>query len=89
MNRFMQIVALIALAAPASAIEVTTTPGQLSSQIEDTSVTTLTITGEMDARDFHYISSELTQLTSLDLSGVTIASYSDVNHPLSPTVTPV
>ncbi|MBO5541563.1 MAG: leucine-rich repeat protein [Muribaculaceae bacterium] len=86
MNRFMQIVALIALAAPASAIEVTTTPGQLSSQIEDTSVTTLTITGEMDARDFHYISSELTQLTSLDLSGVTIASYSDVNHPLSPTV---
>ena len=86
MQRFMQIVALIALAASASAIEVTTTPGQLASQIDDTSVTQLTVTGEMDARDFLYIANELTQLTSLDLSGVTIVAYSDARNPLTASV---
>lgn len=82
MHKLMQIVALIALAVPAGAIEVTTTPGQLSSLIEDTGVTQLTVTGEMDARDFLYIGSELTSLTTLDLSGVTIVAYSDSRHPL-------
>ena len=78
----MTIVALIALAKMASAIEVTTTPGQLSNQLDDTSVTTLTITGEMDARDFLFIANELPSLTSLDLSGVSIVAYSDPHHPL-------
>ena len=86
MNRFMQIVALIALASTASAIEVTTTPGQLHSLIEDVTITELTVSGEMDARDFHYISSELSSLTSLDLSGVTIVAYSDSNRPLTAAV---
>ena len=54
MNRFMQLVALIALAQWAGAIEVTTTPGQLSSLIEDTSIESLTVGGQMDARDFQY-----------------------------------
>ena len=82
----MQIVALIALASTASAIEVTTTPGQLSSQIEDVTITELKVSGEMDARDFHFISSELSSLTSLDLSGVTIVAYSDPDHPLTAAV---
>ena len=86
MHRLMQIVALIALAAPASAIEVTTTAGQLSSQIADApSVTSLTVAGEMDARDFLYIASSLPQLTSLDLSGVSIVAYSDTQRPLTAT----
>ena len=82
MRKFMPIVALIALAHWASAIEVTTTPGQLSSQLEDTNVTELTISGEMDARDFWFIANDLTSLTSLDLSGVTIVAYSATHQPL-------
>ena len=68
MSKIMPIVALIALAPWASAIEVTTTPGQLSSQLDDTSVTELTVSGEMDARDFQFIANELSSLTSIDLS---------------------
>jgi hypothetical protein len=83
MSKFMPIVALIALAFSASAIEVTTTPGQLASQLEETSVTALTITGEMDARDFLFIANELTSLTSLDLGGVNIVAYNDPQHPLA------
>lgn len=79
----MPIVALIALAPWASAIEVTTTPGQLSSLLDDPSVTTLTVSGEMDARDFQFIANELPSLTSLDLSGVTIVAYADPHHRLS------
>ena len=79
----MQLVALIALAQWAGAIEVTTTPGQLSSLIEDTSIDSLTVGGQMDARDFQYIASELTSLTTLDLSGATIVGYSDPSQPLS------
>lgn len=78
----MSIVALIALAPWASAIEVTTTPGQLSSQLDDTSVTELTISGEMDARDFQFIANELSSLTSLDLSEVTIVAYNDTERQL-------
>lgn len=77
------IVALIALAHSASAIEVTTSAGQLSSQLTDTSVSSLTVVGEMDARDFQYIATTLSSLTELDLSGVTIAAYCDANHPVA------
>lgn len=79
----MQIVASIALAGSAGAIEVTTTPGQLATLIEDQTVTELTITGQMDARDFNYIGTQLTQLTALDLKGVSIVAYSDSSHPLA------
>lgn len=75
----MHIVALIALATSASAIEVTTTPGQLSNQVTDLDITELTVSGEMDARDFHFISTQLHSLTSLNLQDVTIVAYSDEN----------
>ncbi len=38
-------------------------------------VTSLTLTGTMDASDFDYINANLTELTTLDLSGVKIVAY--------------
>lgn len=60
----------------ASAITVNSTAGQLSSLVQDTQITQLTVTGTMDARDFLFISNELTELTSIDLSQVTIMPLS-------------
>lgn len=57
------------------AAEVTTTSGQLSTLIDDTSITSLTLTGTIDARDFRFIASELTELTELDLSDVRIEAF--------------
>ena len=57
----------------ASALTVQNTAGQLSQLVQDTQITQLTVTGTMDARDFLFITNELTELTSLNLSQVTIA----------------
>ncbi len=64
------------------ALEVECTPGNLASLIDDTSITSLTVTGQMDARDFKFIADELNALTSIDISGVTIVSYSNRTKPL-------
>ena len=50
--------------------------GGLSDQVSDHELTELTITGTMDARDFLFITDELKELTSIDLSQVTITAYS-------------
>ncbi len=54
------------------AVTVNNTAGQLSQLVQDTQITQLTVTGTMDARDFLFITNQLTELTSLDLTGVTI-----------------
>ena len=64
------------------ALEVECTPGNLASLIDDTSITSLTVTGQMDARDFKFIADELDELTTVDLSGATIVSYSNHAKPL-------
>lgn len=64
------------------ALEVECTPGNLANLVDDTSITSLTVTGQMDARDFKFIADELDALTTIDLSGVTIVSYSDHHKPL-------
>lgn len=56
----------------ASALTVQNTAGQLSQRVQDTQITQLTVTGTMDARDFLFITNELTELTSLNLAQVTI-----------------
>lgn len=71
------------------ALEVECTPGNLANLIDDTSITSLTITGQIDARDFKFISDELEALTTVDISGATIMPYSfskplfnnEVNYP--------
>ena len=54
-----------------------TEAGELQSHIPTSgeSVTQLTVTGTLDARDFAYISDSLTNLNSIDLEGSTIAAY--------------
>ena len=54
------------------ALTVQNTAGQLSQLVTDTQITELTVTGTMDARDFLFITNELTELTSIDLSQVNI-----------------
>lgn len=61
----------------ASAITVTTTPGALSNDLGDnTDATTLVVSGSINAADIEFIATEMTSLTSLDLSGASIVAYS-------------
>ena len=57
------------------ALTVQNTAGNLSGLISDTQITELTVTGTMDARDFLFITEELTELTAVDLSQATIVPY--------------
>lgn len=60
----------------AAALDVTCAAGGLRAAVgTDTSVTSLSVSGELDASDFDFISSDLTSLTSLDLSKVSIVAY--------------
>ncbi len=59
------------------AVTVNNTAGQLADKVgSGADLTALTVTGTMDARDFVFITKSLTELTTLDLSGVTIEPYS-------------
>jgi len=84
MKKFLLTIALMVSATMcwASSQEVECTPGNLADLVTNHSITSLTITGQMDARDFKFISDELNLLTSIDLSGVTIVPYSDRSNPL-------
>lgn len=67
---FLLLAALIAFGG--QALTVNNTAGQLSSKITNLQITELTVTGTMDARDFLFITEKLTELTSVNLSGVSI-----------------
>lgn len=82
MKKLLLSVVLMVSATMSWALEVECTPGNLASLIEDTNITSLTVTGQMDARDFKFIASELDALTTIDLSGATIVSYSNHTKPL-------
>ena len=61
----------------ASAINVTSTPGNLASIVaENIDETTLVISGEINAADIEFIANKMTSLTTLDLSEATIVAYS-------------
>ena len=81
-QKLLLVLSVIGLSLSARAIEVETTPGTLCERVDDMSVTSLTLTGGMDARDFRFIADSLQQLTSIDLSGVTISSYGNPRAPL-------
>jgi hypothetical protein len=57
------------------AITVESTAGKLYTVVTDHNITSLTVTGQMDARDFKFITDELSKLKTLILSDVTIAAY--------------
>ena len=87
MRKFFSFLIIAATVAMTShAVIVNNTAGQLSEKVTDVQLTQLTVTGTMDARDFLFITNELTELTSIDLSQVTITAVSD-EKPLYSTVT--
>lgn len=51
------------------------TAGELKNVVTDKSVTELTVQGKIDVRDLKFIVEELSNLESLDLSGVEIVAY--------------
>ena len=61
-----------ALAFQLQAVTIENTAGGLSSQVTDTGITSLTVTGTMDAYDFYFIADNLDNLITVDLSGVEV-----------------
>ena len=82
MKKYLLTLALMASTLMGWALEVECTPGSLASHVADHGITTLTITGQMDARDFKFIADELDALTTVDLTGVEIVAYSNASNPL-------
>ena len=78
MNIKLSLVSLMAsISLCASAITVTSTPGNLGSVVgENIGETSLVVSGEMNAADFEFVAEKMTSLISLDLSGVSIVAYS-------------
>lgn len=68
---------LISMGFSASAISVTSTPGNLASVVgENTEEQSLEVKGEINAIDFGFIAEKMSALTSIDLSKATIVAYS-------------
>lgn len=68
---------MLGFGAHAFALDVVCTPGSLEQSVPDPSaVTTLRLSGTVDASDLFFIGSALTNLQNLDLSAVKIAAYS-------------
>ena len=65
----------VLVSSPAATINVFT-PGNLSALVTNPNMSNLTLTGTIDARDFKYIRDNMPNLSILDMSGVTIVSYS-------------
>ena len=69
------ILAIIAvLALQAQALNVQNTAGTLSTRISDLNVTSLTVSGTMNAEDFYFIAGNLHALSVIDLSSVTVTA---------------
>ena len=73
-NRIILAIIAVVLALQSPALEVQNTAGTLSTRISDPNVTSLTVTGTMNAEDFHFIAATLHGLTVIDLSGVTVTA---------------
>ncbi len=80
--KFLLTIAAAGSVMTAGALDVTTAAGgSLASQIGDNNtITTLKVTGPVDASDFVYITENLRSLTSLDLSESTITAASGVKN---------
>lgn len=77
----------IAAASTAQAVQVENVAGSLASNVNDKNVTSLTVTGTVDARDFKFMGQELTALEQLDLSGATIVAFEAEEAILGSTLT--
>lgn len=87
MKRILTLLVACVAAVSMWAMQVDCTAGSLASLVDDTSITSLTITGTIDARDFKFINKSLTSLKTLDLSGVEVVEYSDIKSPVFMSIT--
>lgn len=76
MKKLLLSIATIACAASAWALDVNCTAGSLASLVTDKNVTSLTVTGTIDVRDFEFINAELTKLKTLNLAKASIVANS-------------
>lgn len=75
MKKFIFLIAVV-LSQTVTALDINNTAGGLGTSIgDDTSISTLTVTGTINAADFDFISNNLKNLTTLDLSGTTVTAY--------------
>ena len=74
MIRKIILVFLTSLALHAAALDVQNTAGSLCEKVTDMNISTLTVTGTMDARDFYFIADHLHQLTTVNLHDVNIVA---------------
>ena len=78
MRKLFFLLLIAATALTSNALTVNNTAGGLATAIDDnTAITSLALSGTMDARDFLFISDQLDELTTLDLSQVTIVPYNE------------
>ena len=87
MKRFFTLLAACLICCSMWAVQVDCVAGSLSSIIDDTSITQLTITGTIDARDFKFIARNLNSLEQLDLSNAEIVAYNNEKSPVFLSIT--
>jgi hypothetical protein len=76
MRKFFLLLLVVAASCMSmQALTVDNTAGNLAQQVTDTQITELTVTGTLDARDFLFITNELTELAVVDLSQATIVPF--------------
>lgn len=75
MMRKIIYIIMVTVAFQVSALNVVNNPaGHLSEMVKDLNITSLTVSGSMDASDFYFISDNLHKLTTLDLSAITVVA---------------
>ncbi len=82
MRTIILFMAMATATATSWAEQVETQAGALSSHITNHNITSLKITGTIDARDFKFMADKLSQLSTLDMGEVTIAAYENVKQPV-------
>lgn len=74
-KRFILIALLLVTVLHLHAVTVSSNAGKLSTVVTDHGVTALTVNGTIDARDFKFITDELSNLKTLDLTNANIVAY--------------
>lgn len=73
-RKFILSLITAALAFQLQAVTIENTAGYLYSKVTDTGITSLTVTGTMNANDFYFIADSLNSLITVDLSGVEVVA---------------
>ena len=72
--RIVLSIMIAAMTLQLNALDVTNTAGNLNQAVTDLGITTLKVTGTMDANDFYFMADNLRRLVDVDLSGVTVVA---------------